>query len=472
MPLFRYDGQSWLNDLWKFDIDTERWTCLQESTSFSDSHGNGLHDGGNNASLESTSNTFNGETEISGAWNTDRPSTFVRGCFPSRRFGYVSVVHDGRFIVWGGFDGSRWLNDMYVYTFATRTWTQVIQPPSSLDGSGAVVWPSVRSCPAWAKDDKCVYIQGGYDGIERKSDFFALDLTNYTWKEMPSWGSPPSPRYFHSCGIHGHKLYLYGGYSGSERLSDLHAYDFETQHWSRIDARGGDIPSGRSSLVLQVFESHLYVFGGYNGSTVLNDFFKFRLKPINVPATSLVQDLSRLIQNPELSDVAFLVEDKVVFANKAILAIRSDYFRVMLCGGMREASSSEHPLDAASPNGCSDVDSVSSEKKPSVSGIASTRDDHRLTGEEIPLPEVPYPVFLRVLEFIYTDTLSIRGDEFPLELGIQLLIASELFMLDRLKALCEDLILSGQCCGNSGGSLSSQCGWPQRFVFGVHFAKY
>ena len=50
------------------------------------------------------------------------------------------------------------------------------------------------------------------------------DLSTYTWSELPCKGTPPSPRYFHSCCIHGNKLYTYGGYSGSERLADMFAY--------------------------------------------------------------------------------------------------------------------------------------------------------------------------------------------------------------------------------------------------------
>ena len=49
---------------------------------------------------------------------------------------------------------------------------------------------------------------------------------------------------------------------------------------------------------------------------------------------------------------------------------------------------------------------------------------------------VSYAVFVKVLEFLYTD--SIR--DLDTELGIQVLITSELFMLDRLKALCVDII--------------------------------
>jgi hypothetical protein len=193
-------------------------------------------------------------------------------------------------------------------------------------------------------------------------------------------------------------MYLYGGYSGNERLADMFAYDFEANHWSEVDCTDGDAPSGRSSLVAQVFENCLYIFGGYNGQVVLNDFYKFRLKPVSVPPSALVNDMRRLISHSEFSDVSFLVEGKEIYANRAILAVRSDYFKVMLySGGMRES------MEAGAP---------------------------------IELQDVSHPVFLKVLEYLYTDTVR----DISLDMGIHLLIVSERFMLDRLKALCEDFI--------------------------------
>jgi len=216
---------------------------------------------------------------------------------------------------------------------------------------------------------------------------------------MPCRGNPPSPRYFHSCCLYGNKMYLYGGYSGSERLSDMFAYDFETNHWSEVDCSFGDLPSGRSSLVAQVFENCLYIFGGYNGRSVLNDFYKFRLVPVSIPPPLLVDDMTRLINNAELSDVTFLVEDKEVYANRAILAVRSEYFKVMLfTGRMRESLSQSN--------------------------------------SSIEVRDVSYNIFLKVLEYLYTD--SVR--DLSLEISIPLLIVSERFMLDRLKRLCEDSI--------------------------------
>jgi len=358
-----YNGNSWLNDLWMFDIETKKWSCIQES---SDNNNNG--GAGDAASL------------IAGSGG------------PSRRFGYVSVVHDNKFVLFGGFDGTRWLNDMFEFDLGTNQWKTV-------RASGAL--PSVRSCPAWAKDDTHVYIHGGYDGVERKADFFACDLSTYTWSELPCKGTPPSPRYFHSCCIHGNKLYTYGGYSGSERLADMFAYDFETNHWSEVDCTNGECPSGRSSLVAQVYENSLYIFGGYNGVTVLNDFYKFRLKAVSIPPSALVNDMKRLMIREEMADVTFLVDGKEIFANRAILAVRSEYFDVMLYGGMRES--------------CRDEEG---DAKP------------------IELQDVSHPVFVKVIEYLYTDSVS----ELTWDLSVPLLIASEQFMLDRLKALCEDHI--------------------------------
>ncbi|KAL7430500.1 hypothetical protein ACHAXM_002249 [Skeletonema potamos] len=394
-----YNGNSWLNDLWMFDIDTQRWTCIQESSGdYNNSNRGQQNSSHHHLEQEDHSSAVAAAAGVGGGNsnhnNNNNSSNTNSNTGPSRRFGYVSVVHDNKFVLFGGFDGTRWLNDMFEFDLLTNTW-KTVQARGRL--------PSVRSCPAWVKDDTHVYIHGGYDGVERKADFFACDLRTYTWSELPCKGTPPSPRYFHSCCIHGNKLYTYGGYSGSERLADMFAYDFETNHWSEVDCSKGECPSGRSSLVAQVYENSLYIFGGYNGMAVLNDFYKFRLKPVNIPPSGLVEDLRRLMSREDMSDVSFLVDGHEVFANRSILSIRSEYFDCMLFGGMRESLRDEHGKAAGGP---------------------------------IELRDVSHPVFLKVLEYLYTDTIR----DLTWELSIPLLIASEQFMLTRLKALCQDHI--------------------------------
>jgi len=189
-------------------------------------------------------------------------------------------------------------------------------------------------------------------------------------------------------------LYLFGGYSGQDRLNDLYQFRFDIHAWFLIPTESP--PSGRSSLVAQVYGNSFFVFGGYNGSIVLNDFYEFRFEPVAIPPSTITDDLMKLVNNATMSDVEFSVESKPVYANRAILAARSEHFRALFYGGMRESSESN----------------------------------------VIVLPDIGYPVFLALLEYIYTDKVG----DISSDLAVHLLIAAERFLLDRLKALCEDVI--------------------------------
>ena len=118
---------------------------------------------------------------------------------------------------------------------------------------------------------------------------------------------------------------IVGGYNGAERLNDMHEYSFATSLWTQLDVSSGDVidwayewreaqinnlrnhqvPSGRSSLISQVYGNTLFIFGGpkqwtcyeivnvffftgYNGANVLNDFYEFRFEPVLIPPPTLV----------------------------------------------------------------------------------------------------------------------------------------------------------------------------------------
>ena len=96
---------------------------------------------------------------------------------PSRRFGYVSVVHNNKFVLFGGFDGARWLNDMFEFDLGTKTWKRI-------EARGTL--PSMRSCPAWAKDDRHVYIHG-------VSLAFRSGVAIFNFHAFHSYTPPPPP---------------------------------------------------------------------------------------------------------------------------------------------------------------------------------------------------------------------------------------------------------------------------------------
>lgn len=101
-----------------------------------------------------------------------------------------------------------------------------------------------------------------------------------------------------------------------------------------------------------------------------------------------------------------MIEGKAAHANRAILSVRSQYFKVLLhSGGMCES-------------------------------IKHRDEDGNYMNRPILLDDISYEVFQKILQYIYTDQIQ----DISFETCISLLMASERFMLDRLKSLCEDQI--------------------------------
>lgn len=106
-----------------------------------------------------------------------------------------------------------------------------------------------------------------------------------------------------------------------------------------------------------------------------------------------------LLNNSQFYDVTFMVEGKPVYGWKGLLATRCEVFRAMFTGTLREANESN-----------------------------------------ITISDVSYNSFYRIIEFIYTD--SITSDKMTLEDALHLLAAANRYMLDRLKRIVERWLLS------------------------------
>uniref|UniRef100_A0A7R9UG27 BTB domain-containing protein n=1 Tax=Pinguiococcus pyrenoidosus TaxID=172671 RepID=A0A7R9UG27_9STRA len=174
----------------------------------------------------------------------------------------------------------------------------------------------------------------------------------------------------------------------------MHEYDLETQTWTPMLLEG-DVPSGRSSLVAQVHRNSLYIFGGYNGKEVLNDFYEYRFQHLSIAPSAFLSEMRSLVNNQMFSDVTFIVDGIPIYATRAHLAARCEHFRAMLYGEMREASS-----------------------------------------EEIVIHDIRHDTFLKLLEYLYTDQV----EDLTAESATPLLIAAEQYLLERLKGICEGII--------------------------------
>jgi RCC1 and BTB domain-containing protein len=68
----------------------------------------------------------------------------------------------------------------------------------------------------------------------------------------------------------------------------------------------------------------------------------------------------------------------------------------------------------------------------------------------IPIPEISYPVFQLLMEYIYTDSVKIE-----LEHAIELYIAADLYQLERLREMCCTVVRRNLNAENSGPLLQN-----------------
>lgn len=159
------------------------------------------------------------------------------------------------------------------------------------------------------------------------------------------------------------------------------------------------LPGSRFCHVACVYEDCMYVFGGYDGSTRLGDFIRFRFGPqpidCSIPASSLLDDLKDMLGNKNMSDITFLVEGVEIYAHK-ILCSRCPVLKAMLNSEMVEGRSSS-----------------------------------------IVIHDVRYTIFLSLMEYLYTDDTQIT-----LENAMELFQIADRFGVERLKRICENLMLS------------------------------
>lgn len=117
------------------------------------------------------------------------------------------------------------------------------------------------------------------------------------------------------------------------------------------------------------------------------------------PSVTLVRDLGSLVGDPQFADVRFVAEGRAIFAHAFVLESRCEYFAAMFRSGMMENRTKSRLVDIVVPD--------------------------------------TFVAFLRLLLFIYTDTLPDGSDDALLED----LVSADRYQLDDMKVLCESMLV-------------------------------
>jgi len=173
---------------------------------------------------------------------------------PPARFGGAMAALNGYLWVYGGHDGS-FLNDLWRYDPASDSWTQMASGPSArrmhtMDALNGYLW-----------------VFGGYDGSSAFNDLWRYDPGADSWTQM---ASGPSARRFHTMAILNGYIWVFGGYDGSS-FADLWRYDPASNSWTQMASS----PSALRQHAMIACNGYIWVFGGYDGSNPLDYFWRY-----------------------------------------------------------------------------------------------------------------------------------------------------------------------------------------------------
>jgi len=166
-------------------------------------------------------------------------------------------------IVWGGFNGSGYLNTGGQYSpFIFQTWTAV-------STAGAPTGRNLHTA-VWTGTEMIVW--GGYNGSTRLDNGGRYDPVADSWAPIAST-SAPSARSQHTAIWTGKDMIVWGGWggiSGSSYFNDGAKYNPATDTWTAVSNGGAPQPRYNHTAVWTGTE--MIVWGGYNSSSrYLND---------------------------------------------------------------------------------------------------------------------------------------------------------------------------------------------------------
>lgn len=209
---------------------------------------------------------------------------------PCARFGHsASLLRGSQMVVFGGYNGQSFFNDVYVLDLETMCW-----------GSPELVGtpPAARYLHAAIPYKSYVLVHGGF-ALDRElgasetpgatlsgcylNDMRLLDLDARCWHRFGNIaGRPLAPRFGHTMNLCGNSLLLLGGWANelagkkrAETAANTRALNFAARSWE-VPAFAQPPPMSRYGHSATAFPGGLIVFGGWEFNRSTNDLIVFR----------------------------------------------------------------------------------------------------------------------------------------------------------------------------------------------------
>ncbi len=243
-----------------YESDSGRWTSgAAKPTAVADTTaavlfgeifvmGGRLADGQPTAVVEAYSPTNN-------AW---RPITPL----PTPIFGGLALSSGSTIYLFGGWDGTSYLADSYVYNLNTETWASL--PPM----------PTGRAFAAGGLLGGAFYVVGGQNETGELAVCEYYDPELASWSDCPAMSEPRAGAGAAVLVAEGNNLlYIIGGRTESEALAS-EVYDLTMETWRPVEMPMLDDQSWHNLAVANI-ETRIFAFGGRQGGQILDNGYVF-----------------------------------------------------------------------------------------------------------------------------------------------------------------------------------------------------
>lgn len=165
---------------------------------------------------------------------------------PVARCGVALAAHDGRLFAFGGWDGERVQDSVFMFDAAANRWIELAPMPE----------PRAFAAVVGLRDR--LYLLGGYDGARDRAEMWEYAPAADSWTPLPPL---TEPRAGLAVAAEGNSIYAFGG--GQRMEEHVHErFDLNTLAWSTIDSpRSGPW----HHAVAVIIGPNLHIAGGWAG---------------------------------------------------------------------------------------------------------------------------------------------------------------------------------------------------------------
>lgn len=212
------------------------------------------------------------------------------GPFPNEVASSCLVYDKGNLIVFGGSGvpfGESNSKKLHVCSLRRHQWfdlTETYSDKEESDGEGVSPIAGYGQSMVLSRDRE-LYVFGGTTGLEFNSYLYRYSFSNHTWEYVKSH-NPPVPRYRHESVSDGERFYVIGGGMSNRdpaiffQLEKIQSFNFGSKQWEEhvcYPSRTHGFPKRRRCHGCVIFNSVVYICGGYDGSNIFDDIWSLDL---------------------------------------------------------------------------------------------------------------------------------------------------------------------------------------------------